>query len=273
MRAGAVLLDAIQAPAPAGPASGQPGAGRLRGPDPPAAASGRRCPVAELSQDGQRVGMTFGQPRQRKIFTGQVGQDRPALPGPPAAGQRQVQPARLDRFRERRGDRRTGPAGRPAGSGVRLPGGQVNDSVHRSPLVLNLLPRTAPRKHGRAGPVTPRPFGINKDFAEWPTMNCAQLLNIGRACSLAWLPGAHAIGANSALPASCGRPPVRPNSGGASQPKMVRTGRRTSMTRYQRPIHPGNRACRTRTMGRSTERQTPEPPGARGTGGTSSDVS
>ena len=93
--------------------------------------------MAELSQDGQRVGVAFGQPRQREIFLGQVGQDRPALPGPPAAGQRQVQPPRLDRVRERRGDRRTGPAGRPAGSGVRLPGGQVNDSVHRSPLVLN----------------------------------------------------------------------------------------------------------------------------------------
>ena len=76
--------------------------------------------MAELSQDGQRVGVTFGQPRQRKIFTGQVGQDGPALPGPPAAGQRQVQPARLNRVRERRGDRRAGPAGNPVGSGVRL---------------------------------------------------------------------------------------------------------------------------------------------------------
>jgi hypothetical protein len=107
-RARAVLLGAVQPPAVTGPAGGEPGTRRLRGPDPPPGPGPRRR-RAELGQDGQGVGVTLGQPGQGQVLAGQVRQDRPALASPPAAGQRQVQPAGLNRVRERRVDRR--PAG------------------------------------------------------------------------------------------------------------------------------------------------------------------
>ena len=123
------------------PSRRQPRPARLAvspGPGGCAAQTPQRLPaggarLAELSQDGQRVGVAFSQPRQRKIFPGQVRQPGPALAGPPAARQRQVQPARLNRVRERRGDRRAGPPRGPVGSDVRLASGQVNGSVHGHP--------------------------------------------------------------------------------------------------------------------------------------------
>ena len=75
----------------------QPRAGRLRGPDPPAA-PGRRPAGAEFGQDGDGVGVSFGQPGQGEVFLGQVSEDAPARTGPAATRQRQVEPARPDRM-------------------------------------------------------------------------------------------------------------------------------------------------------------------------------
>ena len=102
---GAVLLDAVEPPAPAGPAGRQPGPGRLRGPDSPAASGRRRrrrrarpgWPAASACPSASRA--------RERSSSGQIGEDGPALPGPAAAGQRQVQPARLDRGGEGRRDR------------------------------------------------------------------------------------------------------------------------------------------------------------------------
>jgi hypothetical protein len=85
-----------------GPGGYQPGAGRLRGPDPPAAPARQRA-GAELGQDSDGVGMSFGEPGQGEVVLGQPGQDGPALTGPAATRQRQVQPARPDRVGKVRG--------------------------------------------------------------------------------------------------------------------------------------------------------------------------
>jgi hypothetical protein len=66
--------------------------------------------------------MTLGEPGQGEIFPGQVGEERPALARTSAAGQRQVQPAGLDRIRERLSDR---PGDRPSDRGARRASGPV----------------------------------------------------------------------------------------------------------------------------------------------------
>ena len=131
---GAVLLSAVQAPAAAGLAGVQSRAGRLRGPDTPAA-SGRWRGGVELSQDGQRIGVSLGEPGQGEIFPGQVRESRPALAGPAAAGQRQVQPARLDRGGESRGGRGACPACTAALTIQRVRGQQMSGFDHFHPLM------------------------------------------------------------------------------------------------------------------------------------------
>jgi hypothetical protein len=91
-----------------GPGGYQPGAGRLRGPDPPAAPGWRRT-GAELGQDRDGVSMPFGEPGQGEIFLRQPGQDSPALTCLAATRQRQVQPARPDRVGKGRSGGGAGP--------------------------------------------------------------------------------------------------------------------------------------------------------------------
>ena len=112
-RPGAVRLDAVQAPAVGRLPSRQPGSRGLRGPDSPAA-SRRRRGGPELGEDGEGVGVSLGEPGQGKIFFGQSRQRRPAGPGLAAAGQRQVQPARLHRL----GEGRRGHGARPVAGAV-----------------------------------------------------------------------------------------------------------------------------------------------------------
>src|ERR1700722_1906238 len=85
------------------PSSSQPSAprrhvrsGRVPRPHAPPAA-GLRPQAAKLGQDRHRVGVPLAQPCQRQVLPGQVGQRGPALPGCAGAGQREIQPARLDR--------------------------------------------------------------------------------------------------------------------------------------------------------------------------------
>ena len=75
------------------------GAGRLRGPDSPAA-PGRRRADAEFGQHGEGIGVPFGEPGQGEVFLRQPGQQSPALTDPAATQQRPVEPARPDRVGE-----------------------------------------------------------------------------------------------------------------------------------------------------------------------------
>jgi hypothetical protein len=146
--AGAVLLDAVQAPASAGLAGLQSRAGGLRGPDTPTA-RGRRRGGTELGQDGQRIGVSLGEPGQGEILPGQVRESRPALTGPAAAGQRQIQPARPDRRGEGRGGRCACPARAAALTTRRIRvGKQMSGFDHFHPLVGRApLPIAGPGKH------------------------------------------------------------------------------------------------------------------------------
>ena len=106
---GAVRLGAVKPPAARGLPGGQPGAGRLRGPHAPAACVRPGGGRTEFDQDGQGIGVPFGQPSQGQVFLRQLREDGPPLAGPSATGQRQVQPPRLDRLREGRSDPGTRP--------------------------------------------------------------------------------------------------------------------------------------------------------------------
>ena len=143
----AVRLDAIQAPAVIRWPGRQPGSRGLRGPDSPAA-SGRRRGGPELGEDGERVGVSLGEPGHGKIFLGQSRQRRPAGQGLAVAGQRQVQPARLDRLGEGRRGRGAWPVAGVVTRWRTHDGQRLSSSGHFHPLNdPSLLPGVWRGKH------------------------------------------------------------------------------------------------------------------------------
>ena len=137
---GAVSLRAAQVPPAPVMVSFQLRAGRMGGPHAPPAARRRRRAV-QFGQDRHRVRVTLTQSCHGQVFFRQFCEPGPAFPGPARPGQRQVQPPRLHRRAERRGD------GLPCGRRS-LAGGRVRNCPHRCREGRGCRRRAPPPRRG-----------------------------------------------------------------------------------------------------------------------------
>ena len=172
---GAVLLGAVEPPAAGGLAGREPGAGRLRGPDTPAASGRRGGNGAEFGEDGQGVGVPFGQPGQGKVFPPSCARTAQRLRVRPPPGSGRF--SRPDSTARAKAPATPAPGQRPARSSAdrRTRHGQrINGMDHRHPLVaLFAARRRARQTPGVAVTVTgptqygPTPTQYGRDGSRW----------------------------------------------------------------------------------------------------------